>query len=376
MKIAVNTRLLLKNQLEGIGWFTYESLKRITQNHKEHQFVFIFDRPYDESFIFSDNITPLKIGPPARHPILWYWWFEHSIPKALKKCGADVFVSTDGYGSLNAQLPSYLVIHDLAFEHFPKHLKSPHRNFMQKYTPKYAHSATRIGTVSEFSKEDIAQKYNVAHDKIDVLYNGSNDACNPFSNEEKSEIKSRFTQGQDYFLFLSAIHPRKNLDNLLKAFDQFKENNSNQVKLLVAGRKAWNNNGLDEVFNAMKFKDDVVWTGHLQKTEVGEVLGASLSLVYPSHFEGFGIPILEAMHVEVPVITSNVSSMPEVAGDAAILVEPSSVDSIYNALNAIYKDQNLRFDLVNKGKEQRQQFSWNKTADKLWDGINRILPPS
>jgi len=374
MKIAVNTRLLLKNQLEGIGWFTYESLKRITQKHKEHEFVFIFDRPFDDSFIFSDNVTPLKIGPPARHPILWYWWFEHSIPKALKKCNADVFISTDGYGSLNAQVPSYVVIHDLAFEHFPKHLKKPHRNFMQKYTPKYAQNAMRLGTVSEFSKQDIAARYNVPNEKIDVLYNGSNDACNPFTAEEKLEIKNRFTEGEDYFLFLSAIHPRKNLDNLLKAFDRFKENNSNDIKLLVAGRKAWNNNGLDEVFNAMKFKNDVVWTGHLLKTEVGEVLGASLSLVYPSHFEGFGIPILEAMNVEVPVITSNVSSMPEVAGDAAILVEPSSVNSIYNALNIIYKDNDLRNNLVAKGKVQRQQFSWDKTANKLWDGISKILP--
>jgi hypothetical protein len=97
MGIAVNTRLLLKGKLEGIGWFTFETLKRITQNHPEHEFIFIFDRPFDRDFIFADNVTPVIIGPPARHPLLIYIWFDFQIPKILKKYKADLFLSPDGY---------------------------------------------------------------------------------------------------------------------------------------------------------------------------------------------------------------------------------------------------------------------------------------
>ncbi len=100
MKIVVNTRLLLKNKLEGIGWFTYETFKRITQQHPEHQFYFLFDRKFDDSFIFSDNIEPIVVSPQARHPALFYLWFEHAVPRVLNKINADIFVSPDGYLSL------------------------------------------------------------------------------------------------------------------------------------------------------------------------------------------------------------------------------------------------------------------------------------
>ncbi|HEY8401636.1 MAG TPA: glycosyltransferase family 1 protein, partial [Cytophagaceae bacterium] len=110
MKIAVNTRLLLKDKMDGIGWFAYESLKRITRQHKDHQFIFIFDRPYAEEFIFSDNITPVVIGPPARHPFLFYIWFEYSIPSVLKKYKPDLFFSPDGWLSLSTDVKSLAVI--------------------------------------------------------------------------------------------------------------------------------------------------------------------------------------------------------------------------------------------------------------------------
>ncbi|HTN17210.1 MAG TPA: hypothetical protein VL092_05990, partial [Chitinophagaceae bacterium] len=126
MKIAVNTRLLLKGRLEGIGWFAYQTLKQLVHDHPEHEFIFIFDRPYDESFIFGDNVTPVVIGPPARHPVLFYLWLDWSVAFVLRKYKADVFLSPDGFTSLSTKVPSCLVIHDLAFEHYPEHLKKSH----------------------------------------------------------------------------------------------------------------------------------------------------------------------------------------------------------------------------------------------------------
>src|SRR3989304_8480792 len=145
---AVNTRLLLKNKLEGIGWFAYESLKRITQQHKEHKFIFIFDRKYDEEFIFSDNITPVVVGPKTRHAFLWYYWFEFQIPKVLKKHKADLFLSPDGFLSLCTDVKSLNVIHDLNFEHYPNDVPYFARRFYKNNFPKYAQKAKRIATVS------------------------------------------------------------------------------------------------------------------------------------------------------------------------------------------------------------------------------------
>ena len=118
MRIAVNTRLLLKGKLEGIGWFTYESFKLIVRSHPEHEFFFIFDRKFDKEFIFSDNVTPIVVGPPARHPILHFIWYEISIPRILKKIKPDIFISPDSYLSLSSKYPDLIVIHDLNFEHF------------------------------------------------------------------------------------------------------------------------------------------------------------------------------------------------------------------------------------------------------------------
>ena len=115
MLIAVNTRLLLKDKLEGIGWFTYESLKRITKKHSEHNFLFLFDRPFSEEFIFSDNITPIVVGPQARHPLLWYWWFEQSLPKIFHKHEPDLFLSPDGFLSLSYAAPSFATINIFVF---------------------------------------------------------------------------------------------------------------------------------------------------------------------------------------------------------------------------------------------------------------------
>ena len=122
MIIAVNTRLLLPEKLEGIGWFTRETLSRITNDHPEHQFLFIFDRPYADEFIFSGNITPIVLSPPTRHPILWFIWFELQIPRILRKYKADLFFSPDGYLSLNTRVRQLAAIHDINFAHRPKDL--------------------------------------------------------------------------------------------------------------------------------------------------------------------------------------------------------------------------------------------------------------
>lgn len=373
MRIAVNTRLLIKDQLEGIGWFTCESLKRITRQHPEHQFYFIFDRPFSEEFIFNDNITPIVAFPQARHQYLWYLFFEWSVPYLLRKYKADMFLSTDGWLSLRSNLPSVNVIHDLNFEHSDDFLPPAVHEYYTTYFPKFAEKATRLATVSEFSKYDIHTMYHIPLDRIDVAYNGCNCEFVPISLSEQEEVKQKYAMGEEYFLFVGAIHKRKNLTNIFKAFDQFKIKSGCATKLMIVGNKKWWSGEIEDTYLAMQHKEDVLFVGRLLPNELSRVMGSSLALVYASLFEGFGIPILEAFNSETAVITSNLTSMPEVAGDAALLVNPYSVDQIATAMYQIKSDSQFRKSLIQKGKIQRRKFTWDQTASQLWASIEKVL---
>ena len=373
MKIAVNTRLLLKNKLEGIGWYTFETLKRITQQHKEHKFYFIFDRKYDEKYIFSDNIEPVIIGPQARHPFLFYLWFEHSIPYILNKIKPDIFVSTDGYLSLSSNVKQLAVIHDLNFEHYPEDVPYLVRKYYKYYFPRFARKADRIVTVSDFSKNDIINCYNVDPGKIDISYNGAGEGFIKLTGEEKEIVLKKYSGGAPYFLFVGALHPRKNIKNLFLAFDIFKKRTGSDIKLLIVGEKQWWKEDIEAVYKNMIFKNEVVFTGHLHISELTDVMASALALTYVSYFEGFGIPILEAFNAGTPVITSNITSMPEVAGDAALLVDPFNPADISDAMIKISSDESLRKSLIEKGELRAKEFSWQKTADALWASIEKSI---
>jgi glycosyltransferase involved in cell wall biosynthesis len=369
MEIVVNTRLLLKNRLEGIGWFSYETLKRITNDHPEHHFIFLFDRDYDEEFLFADNVTPLILSPAARHPFLFFLWFEFSVGGFLNKFKPDLFLSPDGYLSLRGKCKQLAVIHDISFEHYPKDVSWIVRKYYRYFFPKFARKATRIATVSEFSKKDITEQYKIAPGKIDVVYNGCNELYQPVSSEIKAATKKRFSQDSDYFLFVGALHPRKNISRLLQAFDQFKEKEKSNTKLVIVGEKYRWTADIKRAYIGMKYREDVIFTGRLSSADLKNVLGSALAMVYVPYFEGFGIPVLEAMSCDTPVITSNITSMPEVAGDAALLVDPFSVDSISGAMLYLYKDESMRNSLIEKGRIRAKAFSWDKTADALWKSI-------
>lgn len=374
MRIAVNTRLLLKGKLEGIGWFTYQTLERIVRAHPEHEFYFFFDRPYDEAFIFAPNVTPVVVHPQARHPILFYIWFEWSIPAMLRKYKIDLFLSPDSYLSLSTKVPTCLVIHDLAFEHYPEHFVLSHRLYWRHYSPLFARKATRIATVSTFSKEDIVKHYGIDPKNIDLVCNGAHDEYRPLDYDEREAVKQKYAEGCEYFVFAGALHPRKNIVNLLKAFVIFKKRQKTNMKLVIAGRPAWKYEEVEQMRQSMDFKDDVKWVGYMNVDELSKVIGGAYVLVYASLFEGFGIPILEALQCNVPGIVSNTSSMPEVAGDAALLVDPTSPEDIAAKMHMLYKDENLRKKLIGNAARQIKKFNWDISASSLWESMMKCMP--
>jgi glycosyltransferase involved in cell wall biosynthesis len=366
MRIGVNTRLLLEGRMDGIGWFAFHTLRRIVVAHPEHDFYFFFDRRPSPKFLFADNVKPVVVHPPARHPILWWLFFECGITRVLKRYKIDLFLSPDGYMPLKAAIPTIDVIHDINFAHFPNNLKPSHQRYMSHYFPLFAQKATRVVTVSEFSKRDIAETYGISPDKISVVYNGAGEAYRPLGQEEQASVRQRYTSGNPYFIFISTILRRKNLANLLKAFDRFKTTDTQDHKLIVVGAKVWWQDELKEAYDTMRHQSDVLFVGRAEADELSQLLASTQALVYPSFFEGFGIPIVEAFNAGTPVITSNVTSMPEVAGDAALLVDPHDVDEITEAMKQVANNADLREKLIERGQERQKAFSWDKAAKDLW----------
>jgi glycosyltransferase involved in cell wall biosynthesis len=373
MKIAVNTRFLLKDKLEGIGWFTHEIFKRMVINHPEDEFLFIFDRPYDERFIFSDNVTPIVASPPARHPILWKIWFDFSIPKVLKKHKPDIFISTDGFASLRTEVPQITTIHDLAFEHYPEHLPFKFRYYLRKFTPKFAHFVKKIVTVSTFSKVDLQEQYGVPVDKISVIYNGAHTEYKPLDSETIHEIRREYASGKPYFVFAGALHPRKNIEKLLEAFALFKKETKSDMQLLLVGRFAWKSDSIKNALSQHPFRDDIHNYDYMNVDKLSKIIGSAYALTFVSLFEGFGIPILEAIRCHVPSITANKTSMPEVAGETGILVSPDNVTEIAQAMKTMVSDSALRQRLIDNCKAQGSKFCWDKSAEDFYQLIKKEI---
>ena len=372
MRIAINTRLLLKGKMDGIGWFTAETARRMVKQHPEHQFFFFFDRKPDPEFIYGDNVTPVVLCPQARHPVLWYLFFEWATPWALRKHKIDLYLTPDGMMPLHPKVPTLTVIHDLNFEHATGNLKPSHQRYMSHYFPLFARNATRVATVSTYSKEDIASTYRIDSMKIDVVYDGAHSNYRPHSEEEKMAIRQRFTDGCPYIIFISTILKRKNLANLLRAFDIVKNQGNSNLKLFVVGSRVWWQDELADAYDHMTHQKDVIMHGRVEPEELSALLSASEMLVYPSYFEGFGIPILEAMYAETAVVASKTTSMPEVGGDAALYINPADPNDIAEAITKLGNKQ-LRDKLIEKGRQQRTLFTWDRTAALLWDSMMKTL---
>ncbi len=373
MKIAVNTRLLQFGKLQGIGWFINETLKRITVNNPQVEFILIFDRKPKNLPEFSKNVTYRVLYPPTRHPLLWYTWFDWSLPPLLKKINPDLFLSPDGYISLNTNIPQLAVIHDINFMHRPKDLPLLSGHYYRHYFPKFAVKAMRIATVSEYSKNDICSSFSIPGNKIDVVYNGVNENFSPVSEQVKKAWRMEHTGGFDYFIYVGYLHPRKNIENMLLAFENFKKTDSSGIKLVIVGEPMFKTSNIYITLRKLTFKSDVLFKGRLMPEFLNIAIGSAQALLLVSHFEGFGIPVLEAFKCHVPVICSNTTSLPEVAGDSALLVDPNSIQLISNAMYRVVNENNLRDQLIQRGKVRAEMFNWNRTSELLWKSIEKTI---
>lgn len=372
LKIAINTRSLLKNRLDGIGWFTYQVVKRWVERNPNVSFYFLFDRPYSEEFIFGKNVTPIVVAPPARHPILWYLWYEWAIPRALDKINPKVFISLDTYTSVRWQGKKITAIHDIAFALFDGQVDLITEKFLRHYTPKYIATSDKIVTVSNATKNDLISYYRCPENKIIVSNNAPSEVYQSMKKEDIDRFRNENTDSKEYFIFVGSIHPRKNILSLLQAFEHFKSQHNSNHKLVVIGRMSWKYKDVEEYKASMKFQNDIIWISHSSPLIISKWMASATALIMVSHYEGFGVPIVEALASGTPAICSNVSSMPEVAGGGAILVSPQSVEEISNAMYSLSTDIDLRNELIEKGQKHIQQYNWNHAADVIWKEISNL----
>jgi glycosyltransferase involved in cell wall biosynthesis len=373
MTIAINCWVLRNKNLDGIGYFTVNAISNLIKNHTEVHFQILCDKDFTENYFDFENVSKHHIFPALRHPLLYVLYMEVAVSFFLKKNKPDIFLSADGFLSLLSKRMQIPIIYDINFEHKPKDLKLRNRLYYKFFFKRFVRKAKRIATISEYSKKDIAEYYKIDPDKIDNVSCGINANFHPLEQSEINDVKQKWSCGKPYFFFVGSMHPRKNIKRLIEAFSLFKKNTDSDYKLLLAGSILWRKSEINSVYLNSQYKEDIIFTGRLSDEELQKVLSAAYALSFVPIFEGFGLPIVEAMQSGVPIICSNVTSMPEVAGNAAMIVDPFNIKSIATGMERLYKDQVLRNRLIELGHIQKKHFSWDNTAKLLWDCILKSL---
>jgi glycosyltransferase involved in cell wall biosynthesis len=366
MKIAVNARLLVKNKLTGAGWFSYQTLKRITQENLYDEFIFFFDRKIESEFVFAPNVRAVRLVPKTFNSFFTWIFFQISLQFALRKYKPDVFFSPESHICLGTKVKSINVFHDIFFERHPQYLDNKLKlHFFKIFFPKYAQKADKVATVSEYSKKDLMEIYKLQPEKIAVIYNGANENYHPISDLDKYNIRLQYTGGKQFFVYIGDKKKKKNGINLLKAFEIFKETDDAEMKLVLVGCSLNKKYSFTKFFKSLKPQNNIVIIPRLEPEQLNKVLASSVALLYPSLYEGFALSILEAFHSETAVISSDISSMPEAAGNAVLYCNPFDPEDIAKQMQKIISMPGLREKMVNAGRKQREKFSWDRTTEKL-----------
>lgn len=368
MRIGVNARFLLPGKLEGIGWYSFQILDRMVHQYPEHEYIFFYDRPMRPFLISHPSVKNVVLFPPARHPLLWYWWFEYSIPAAVKKYQLDCLFHADGYCSLRSNIPQLMVVHDLAYLHFPEQVPWLVRKYYQYFVPRQLSKANHLFAVSEATKLDMIQHFPDAESKTSIAYNGVRNYFKPLEEAEQLQVRNDYSDGCPYFLFVGAIHPRKNVSGLIRAFNLFKEKTNSEFKLVLVGRKAWDFQNFEQAFQHSPYQKEIIVLDYIAGDQLAKITASAFALVLPSFLEGFGVPVLEALYCNIPVMVSRTFSLPEVAGPGAYLFDPENIEEIADQLVFATRDEK-RSERISLGSLHRQSFDWQKSMEAVHNQI-------
>jgi len=367
MKIAINCRLLIPGKLEGIGYFTYELVRRWVKNHPEHEFVLLFDRKVDHLDLARPNVKIVELFPSARHPVLYRIWMDFRVPSILKREKVDLFFSPETMCPLRWNGPTVITVHDLAYIHFPSTMKGVELSYSKKYVPKFLAKADSIITVSDFTRQDIGTRFRELDAPIYIVPNGCREVFRRRTEEEVQAFRSAHTDGKPYFFYYGSLNARKNIANLLRAYEDFKNEHQTEHLMVLGGRKGWKTEEMMKVYRRHDHQQDIRFIGYLEDEHLSDWLGSATALTYVSKFEGFGLPVLEAMRSGVPVITSRKSSMEEITGDHAFFVTPEYVDSIANRMKFVIQEPEKVAQRVEAAHQKSHHYNWDDAAQAAFE---------
>ena len=368
--VGVNAHLLSQDQSyrsAGIHWYIYNLLQHLPEADPGVEYtVFLRDGGYPQRVGLRTQPSDL----PTHRPPVRFLWEQVVQPWAACRTGLDLLHCPAFVGPLLGAVPFVVTVHDLSFRLFPEGFRGGNRTYLQILTAQSVRRARRVVAVSESTRQDLVRLYGLAPGRVDVVYNGVDAAFRPLPAGEVAAFRARKGLPERFLLFVGTLEPRKNIVRLLEAYARLTKPRS---PLMLVGGKGW---FYDQVFlrvEELDLADEVSFVGYVPAEELPWWYNAAAAFVYPSLYEGFGLPALEAMACGTPVVTSTTSSLPEVVGQAGILVEPTDVAALTAALQRVLQEAALREQMRATGLARAARFSWPETATGTVRSYRRAL---
>lgn len=374
MKIGIEAQRIFREHKHGMDFVALEMIRHLQKIDHDNQYVIFVSEGPDVCLEETANFKIVRFKAP--YPI----WEQLLLPFQVKKHGCDLLHCTSNTAPVRCSIPVIVTIHDIIyFESNP--LWSQGYSLYQRFGNFYRRLVVRqnlktadlIITVSQFEGKRLEKVSQLSKSRLKVIYNGVGEHFKPAVNKQVlSEIREKYDLPEKYFLFLGNTDPKKNTANTVKAFANFCKDVSGDYKLVVADLDVSVIRRFLAETNDGHLLDRIEFTGYIANSDLPGVLEMAEIFLYPSKRESFGIPILEAMAVGTPVVTSSVASMPEVSGEAAMLVDPENIHDISRGLQKLVTDQEFRENMVKKGFNRVKDFSWRNTAKEVLD-IYKLL---
>lgn len=366
MKIAIIADAL-DYQYAGIFYYTQELIKALAKIDKKNEYWIIRSKSAGD---ISHNVKELVV-PSRKIPGAAAFRLFFQIPNILKKMNMDIVIEPRHFGPFNLpkKIKRVTVIHDLSPLHYPQWHQFISRNLQQLFLPSILKKANHIITNSSFTALDVAKHFPNTASKTTGILLGKEDSFRP---QTQLSILEKYDITKPYILHTGTIEPRKNLTLLLTAFELIKRKRQQPLQLVLIGKLGWKSKKTLNKINNSTFKTDIKMLGYLPRTDLPKIYSMATAFVYPSYFEGFGLPVVEAMACGIPVLVSNSSCLPEVVGDAGLYFDPSDVQTLTKHLTDILLSPMLRKNLSIKSLRQAQKFSWEKTAAQTLGVLQRI----
>lgn len=372
MRIGIDCRTILHPELgekAGVGHYTYYLVRSLIEHDHDNEYVLFFShRPNPFKELEQPNVT-LKHIPFSRYKRFLPFSYSHLLIAAvIKQAGVDVFHSPANVLPLTFTGRAVITVHDLAIYKHPEWF--PSQVFSTRLlVPQSLKKATRIIAVSQSTADDLTELFGVERAKINVVPEGV--AIEFLDLKDKDiDVRKKYRLPKQYLFFVGTLEPRKNLERLVRVFGKLGQTRGGSwrdVQLVLAGAPGYQAQELFNLIKELKLTRMVHHLGYVSQNEKYHLLQQAWGFVFPSLYEGFGLPVLEAMAIGTPVLTSNVSSLPEVAGDRALLVTPDDEQSLYKGLVRLLTDQPLRTRLKRAGRQRVKEFSWQRTAAQTLD---------